>query len=181
MRPAGSAWSGSRPGGWILIGQAHAVAGRRRASTAAAADEAVRLAPGDQEILGLAAGTCRGLASLLAGDRDRAVTGFREGIEHLRPLPRVPLPPWYLWPLIALVWTDTEGPRALADADDPALRVAAGLDALWHVAAAVAAGHTGDLAAAQSHLEHAEQGFRRSPVRRVPTHRVAVGRRGRDH
>jgi len=148
--------------GWILIGQAHAVAGHR-AQAAAAADEAVRLAPGDQEILGLAAGTCRGLASLLAGDRDRAVNGFRAGIEQLRPLPRVPLPPWYLWPLIALVWTDIEGPQALAEADDPALRVAAGPDALWHLAAAVAAGHTGDLAAAQTHLEHAEQGFRALP------------------
>ena len=148
--------------GWILIGQAHAVAGRR-AQAAAAADEAERLAPGDQEILGLAAGTCRGLASLLAGDRDRAVAQFRAGVEQLRPLPRVPLPPWYLWPLIALIWTDTDGPHALTDADDPALRVAAGPDALWHLAAAVAAGHTGDLAAAQTHLEHAEQGFRGLP------------------
>ena len=148
--------------GWILIGQAHAVAGRR-AHAAAAADEAARLAPGDPEILGLAAGTCRGLASLLAGDRDLAVTGFRAGIEQLRPLPRVPLPPWYLWPLIALVWTDTEAPQALTDADDAALLVAAGPAALWQLAAAVAAGRAGDLGTAQTHLAHAEQGFRVLP------------------
>jgi len=33
---------------------------------------------------------CRGLASLLAGDRARAVQQYRRGVEHLRPLPRIP-------------------------------------------------------------------------------------------
>lgn len=148
--------------GWILIGQAHAAAGRRT-HAGAAADEAQRLAPADSEILGLATGTCRGLASLLSGDRDRAVIQFRAAIDLLRPLPRVPLPPWYLWPLIALVWTDDEGPRALADANDPALRVAVGPNALWQLAAAVADGRNGDLSAAHAHLDEAEQGFRSQP------------------
>ena len=80
--------------GWILIGQAHACAGRR-AAAAAAAGEAQQLAPDDAEIAGLAWGTCRGLASLLAGDRERTVSEFRIGVEKLRPLPRIPLPPWY--------------------------------------------------------------------------------------
>jgi DNA-binding CsgD family transcriptional regulator/tetratricopeptide (TPR) repeat protein len=148
--------------GWILIGQAHAAAGRR-AQAGAAAEEAQRLAPGDPEVLGLATGTCRGLASLLSGDRDRTVDEFRAGIEQLRPLPRVPLPPWYLWPLIALVWTGTEGPAALAEADDPALRVAAGPEALWRRAAAVAAGRAGDAVAARTQLARAEHTFRALP------------------
>ena len=45
--------------GWILIGQAHACAGHRL-QAATAAHEAVRLAPGDAEIAGLASGTYRG-------------------------------------------------------------------------------------------------------------------------
>ena len=67
--------------------------------------------------------------------------------------------PWYLWPLIALVWTDADGTHALADADDPALRVASGPDALWHLAAAVAAGRSGDTPTAEGHLRRAELGF----------------------
>jgi tetratricopeptide (TPR) repeat protein len=148
--------------GWILIGQAHACAGRR-AQAAAAADEAQRIAPTDPETAGLAWGTCRGLASLLAGDRDRAVQQYRAGITHLRPLPRIPMPPWYLWPLIALVWTDDEGATAVADADDPALLVATGPAALWHLAAAVAAGRAGRTADAQEHHRQAETRFRAVP------------------
>ncbi len=148
--------------GWILIGQAHACAGRR-GQAAAAADEASRLAPGDPEIAGLAVATCRGLASLLAADRDLTVEQFRRGAALLRPLPRIPLPPWYLWPLVAAVWTDDEGARALSDADHPAFRVSAGPEALWRLAAAVVAGRNGDLFEAASQSERAQQVFRALP------------------
>jgi len=98
------------------------------------------LAPADGEITGLALATCRGLASLLAGDRDRTVAQFRSGIAAVRPLPRIPLPPWMLWPLVALVWAPEEADEAMAEADDPAIRANCAADALWLLAAAVHAG-----------------------------------------
>jgi len=141
---------------WILIGQAHACAGHRL-QAATAAHEAVRLAPGDAEIAGLASGAY-GVASLLAGDRARRCSSTGAASSTCAAAPH-PVTPRYLWPLIALVWTDADGTHALADADDPALRVASGPDALWHLAAAVAAGRSGDTPTAEGHLRRAELGF----------------------
>lgn len=138
---------------WILIGQAHAVSGHR-ARAAAAGDEAVGLAGDNPEIAGLATGTCRGLASLLADDCEAARREFSEGVAHLRAAPdRVPLPPWYLWPLIIAsdpIDDGRESAAALMECDVESLRVAAGPDALWRLGAAVQAGRTGDLESAEA-------------------------------
>ena len=53
------------------------------------------------------------------------------------------MPPWYLWPLIALVWTD-DGAAALTETDSPGIRASTGVDGLWHLADAVRAGRAGE-------------------------------------
>jgi DNA-binding CsgD family transcriptional regulator len=151
---------------WILVGQAHAVAGRR-SRAGAAADEALRLAPDEPEVAGLAWGTCRGLASLLADDRVRAVEQIGRGADELRRLPRIsPLPPWYLWPLLLVIAGDAEADvtaasidraeAALAETDDAALRAAAGPDALWQAACAALPGRRGDRVLADTAWEEAD-------------------------
>ena len=52
------------------------------------------------------------------------------------------MPPWYLWPLIALAWTD-DGVAALTETDSPGIRASTGVDGLWHLADAVRAGRSG--------------------------------------
>lgn len=151
---------------WNLIGQAHAVRGDRIRATAAS-DEAIAQADDDPEVLGVAIGTGRGLASLLAEDRDRAFDEWRTAIEHLRKLPdRVPLPPWYLWPLLATVH-DLEGDggqRARTETDVRELRLGPGVDGLWHLASAVALGRDGDVTAARHEARTARQLFDRVPA-----------------
>ena len=151
---------------WNLIGQARAAAGDRTQANAAA-DEALELASDDNEIAAVAIGTARGLGSLLAEDRDRGFAEVKEGVMRLRLLPaRVPVPPWYLWPLIATVY-DLEGDgggRARQETDDPALRVAPSVDGLWHLAAAVASGRAGDPVAAQAEADAADRCFAQVPA-----------------
>ena len=151
---------------WNLIGQGYAAAGDR-ARANAAADEALALAGDDDEIAAVAIGTARGLASLLAEDRERGVAEVREGVTRLRRLPaRGPLPPWYLWPLLATVY-DLEGDhgeRARQETDDPALRVARAVDGLWHLAAAVARGRDGDEIAARAEADTADGCFAQVPA-----------------
>ena len=150
---------------WNLIGQAHAVGGDR-VRARAAATEALELAD-DPEITGVAVGTARGLGSLLADDRDRAMQEWVEAIAALRRLPSpTPLPPWYLWPLLATVY-DLEGDggeRARSETDIADLRVASGADGLWHLAAAVAHGRAGDLAAAEESRRGADERFALVPA-----------------
>lgn len=151
---------------WGLIGQAHAAAGERdRASSAGA--EALALAPDDPEIAAIAIGTARGLASLLADDRDRGIDEYRQAIDHLRGLPsKVPLPPWYLWPLLSSVY-DAEGDggaRARREGGDAALRVVTAVDGLWHLADAVARGRTGDVAGANAAAASAQERFDAVPA-----------------
>jgi DNA-binding CsgD family transcriptional regulator/tetratricopeptide (TPR) repeat protein len=151
---------------WNLIGQAHAAGGERERARAAAG-EALQLAGDDHEIAAIAIGTAKGPASLLADDRDRGLDEYRQAIGHLRQLPaHAPLPPWYLWPLLATVY-DLEGDggqRARREADDPALRVTTGVDGLWHVADAVAHGRAGDTAAANAASELADARFAAVPA-----------------
>ncbi|MCE5291030.1 MAG: AAA family ATPase [Nocardiaceae bacterium] len=153
------AWS------WNLIGQAHVAAGDRK-SAREAADTAVALADGDLEVLGVALGTCRGLAALLAESRSEAFELWRESISCLRSIGQVtPLPPWYLWPLLSTVY-DLEndgGTRARLETDTPQLRVAPGPDGLWHLAQAVAIARAGDATAASQAVELAERAFRQVP------------------
>ena len=136
---------------WILVGQGHAVSGDRRRAEAAGR-EALALVPDDAEVRGMALGTAQGLSALLAEDRAAALEAWALGIDALRRLPTVaPLPPWYLWPILATV-ADVEGDggqRARSETEHGDLRVAPGLDALWHLASAVAAGRAGDLSAAE--------------------------------
>ena len=150
---------------WNLIGQAHAAAGDRARANAAAA-EALALAADDDEIAAVAVGTARGLASLLAEDRDRGIAELTEGVARLRRLPsRGPLPPWYLWPILATVY-DLEGDggaRARQETDDPALRVACAVDGLCHLASAVASGRGGDRSAAEANVDAADRCFAQVP------------------
>ncbi|HET7488864.1 MAG TPA: LuxR C-terminal-related transcriptional regulator [Acidimicrobiales bacterium] len=144
---------------WNLIGQAHAVGGERLRARAAA-DEALALAGGDAEIAGVAIGTARGLSSLLAGDRDGALAEWAEAIGSLRRLPgATPLPPWYLWPLLATAH-DLEadgGARARDETEHADVRVATGPDGLWHLAVAVARGRAGDPEGAGSSARRSEE------------------------
>ncbi len=138
---------------WILIAQAHAVGGRRTQAEVAG-QEAVSIAPHNAEIRGLAAGTARGLAALLREDTDVGLPAWTEAIRELRGLPAVtPLPPWYLWPILATV-ADLEGDggeRARAETEHGDLRASPGLDALWHLASAVSAGRDGEGELARRH------------------------------
>jgi DNA-binding CsgD family transcriptional regulator/tetratricopeptide (TPR) repeat protein len=137
---------------WLLIGQGHAVAGHRT-QAALAAREALGLAASDAEIAGVADGTCRGLASLLADDPDAALAQWSAGIAALRTLPAPgPLPPWYLWALLATV-ADVEGDggrRARAETAHPALRVLPGIGGMSCLAEAVALGRAGDVEGARA-------------------------------
>jgi DNA-binding CsgD family transcriptional regulator/tetratricopeptide (TPR) repeat protein len=150
---------------WNLIGQAHAVAGARERA-AAAAEEALVLAGDDHEIAGVAIGMARAVGSLLEDDRARGLDELRAGIERLRQLPgRIPLPPWYLWPLLATMH-DLEGDggaRAREETADPALHVAHGFDGLWHLAHAVAHGRAGDVAGANESSRRAQVAFAAVP------------------
>lgn len=133
---------------WILIGQAHAAAGRRQQAEAAAR-EAEATAPGHPEVVGMAWGTCRGLAALLDEDRPAAIAAYRRSVALLRQLPEItPLPPWYLWPLLAAL--DGQGAPALAETNVPSLQVARGPHALWHLAAAVTVGRARDRSGAEA-------------------------------
>ncbi|CAM3655690.1 helix-turn-helix transcriptional regulator [Smaragdicoccus niigatensis] len=151
---------------WILIGQAQAVAGARNEAADSAA-KAIALADGDAEVLGVATGTCIGLAALLDEDRTAASTYWQKAIDHLRAAPnQVALPPWYLWPLLATVW-DLEGDggvRAREETDTRNLRVLPGVDAIWHLAVAVAQGRDGNRQGANDEYDRAAEGFRRVPA-----------------
>ena len=130
---------------WILIGNAHAVAGRRTQAQLAG-DQALALTPKDPEIVGMAHGSCFGLPALLAEDVNAGLRQWRTAIEALRRVNGIgPLPPWYLWPLLATVH-DLEGDgghRARSETVGSALRAAQFADALCLLADAVAAGRAG--------------------------------------
>jgi len=150
---------------WILIGQAHAVAGHRK-SAELAGNEARALAR-DPEIEGMAMTTCNALASLLADDQAAGLAQWQAGIAALRQLPGVaPLPPWYLWGVLATV-ADLErdgGQAARTETSSSDLRVTPGADALWHLSSAVAAGRAGDLPHARAHCETAVATFAAVPA-----------------
>jgi len=78
----------------------------------------------------------------------------------------VPLPPWYLWPLLATAY-DLEGDggeRARQETDDAALRVARAFDGLWHLAAADACGRASDEIAARAEADAADACFVKVPA-----------------
>lgn len=151
---------------WVLIGQAHAVAGAR-VQAENAARETVALAGDDPELLGMAEGCCRGLAAMVAEDVDGGLQLWRNGLEHLRQLPAAtPLPPWYLWPLLATVH-DLEGDggrRARAETEHADVRTAAGPNALWLLAAAAAAARDGDRDEAALLAAASDEGFSQVPA-----------------
>jgi DNA-binding CsgD family transcriptional regulator/tetratricopeptide (TPR) repeat protein len=149
---------------WILIGQAHAVAGHREQADLAAA-EALAIAPADAEIEGVAAGTCRALASLLAEDVTAGLAQWQAGIAALRRCRTLsPLPPWYLWAVLATT-ADVEGDGGLRARRETgaALRTSPGFDGLWHLAEAVAAGRAADLPGAQAAAATAADRFAAVP------------------
>jgi DNA-binding CsgD family transcriptional regulator len=151
---------GQEAWGWILLGQAEVARGRfaeaERAGTRARA-----LQPDDPEIEALDEGTCRGLADLLRGDRNAALARWGRAIDLLRPLPRAPLSPWMLWPLVAAVWGG-DAEQAMADTAHPALLVAPGIEGIRHLTAAVTAARAGDPPDAA--LAAAAECFERAPA-----------------
>lgn len=151
---------------WVLIAQAHAVGGHR-AQADAAAQEAVSLAPGDPEIEAVAIGTGLALPALLAEDLEVALQRWREAITLLRGLPMLtPLPPWYLWPVLATVHDLDEdaGATARAEAADPQLRLLPGVEAVRLLAEAVAAGRAGDRRGATDSASAAARHFGQVPA-----------------
>lgn len=98
-----------------------------------------------------------------------------------RQLPtRGPLPPWYLWPLLATVY-DLEGDggaRARQETDDPALSVACAVDGLCHLAAAVASGRGGDRSAAGARVDATDRCFAHRFKQRVASSSPAGGADG---
>lgn len=147
---------------WIIIGQAHAVAGRESRARAAAT-EARKLAPDDLEINALAGGSCIGLALLLNERRAEAVEELDAAVSLLEQLPtKSPIGVWYLWPILASVERH-DGARALSVTDTSELRIARGFDALWLLGAAVESGRGGDVERARSLLERSLEQFDRCP------------------
>ncbi len=150
---------------WILIGQAHAVAGHRVQAEAAGA-EAISLASDNPEIVGMAVGLCHGLPLLLEDDADSASERLLRSVDEMRRLPAIgPVPPWYLWPVLATV-RDLEGDGGVAarqETEGADLRIAPGPDALWHLAQAVALGRDGNRSGAQEQAAAAEERFRVVP------------------
>lgn len=151
---------------WVLIGQGHAVGGHRAQAEAAAA-EALSLAPGDSEIESVAVGTGRALPALLDDDQEVALQHWQVAVARLRALPVVvPLPPWYLWPVLATV-ADLDGDggaMARAEARDPQLRLLPGVEAVRLLAEAVVAGRCADHAAAAAAAQDAHALFDRVPM-----------------
>lgn len=151
---------------WVLIAQAHAVGGHRSQADAAAT-EAIALAPDDAEIAGVAVVTGRALPALLADKTAAGARRWAAGVDVLRRQPTLaPLPPWYLWPILATV-ADLEGDggaRARAETASPQLRVTPGLDACRELALAVDAGRRADLADARTRAVTAAEQFAQIPA-----------------
>jgi DNA-binding CsgD family transcriptional regulator len=151
---------------WVLVGQAHAVAGRA-AEAATAAAEARRLAPLDPEIEGLVRTVCEGLTALLADDVPRATALWCDGIAALRRVGEVrPYPPWFAWPLLATLGDpDGDGGRAArAETHVPELRVVPLADGMRALAEAVALGRDGHRGGADAACAHAEQRLAEVPA-----------------
>ena len=141
--PPHEAWA------WILIGQAHAVAGRRAQAEQAAGDAAA-LAGDRAELQGMSCGI-GALAALLDDDLPAALRLWTEAVRLLRSTPAVsPLPPWYLWPVLATVHDldGDSGAAARAEVTGSDLATFAGVAGLCRVADAVALGRGGDVDAA---------------------------------
>jgi DNA-binding CsgD family transcriptional regulator/tetratricopeptide (TPR) repeat protein len=150
---------------WVLVGQAHAVAGHRR-EAGVAADEALRLAPGDDEIVGLCVGLCRGLPALLDDDLPVAVEHWSRSVAALERVGETrPYPPWFLWPVLATALDPDgdHGAAARARTDVPELRIVPGSDALWWLADAIARGRAGDRDGAARALHEADRRFAALP------------------
>ncbi|MGE3287660.1 MAG: AAA family ATPase [Pseudonocardia sp.] len=151
---------------WVLVGQAHAAAGRG-AEAATAAAEARRLAPQDPEIDGLLCTVCEGLLALLTDDVPRATALWCDGIAALRRVGDVrPYPPWFAWPLVAtLADADGDGGRtARAETDVPELRVVPLAEGMRALAAAVALGRDGDRGGAAAACARAEERLAEVPA-----------------
>lgn len=143
---------------WMLVAHAHAYAGRR-AQVEAAANEALSMAGDDPEVVGMT-WACRGLASLLLEERDRAMDELDRSVTWLRTLVGGPgpVPPWYVWPLLATL-ERTDGPAVLAETGGSAVCAANGPAGMWHLACAVAAGRGGRSGEAEAALSRAEESF----------------------
>jgi DNA-binding CsgD family transcriptional regulator len=134
---------------WILIAQAHAVAGERLRSEQALQD-ATALADEDDELVAMTSGMAA-IAALIDDDREAMSPLWLESVQRLRRCAApAPLPPWYLWPLLATLENleGDGGARARAEVADSGLLNFMGLAGLARFADAVAAGRLGDRAAA---------------------------------
>ncbi len=97
----------------IYRATAHAIRGEEQAMEASIA-EAISLAPGDPDVLGLAWGHCRATSSLLAGDLGEAHQRMEKGAAVLLSSPATTAPPFLgLWPLLGAL-LDRDGEDAAA-------------------------------------------------------------------
>ncbi len=147
---------------WIVIGQAHASAGREPQARAAAG-EAKKLVSNDPEIEALAGGACIALALLFNERRKEAVDELAAAVALLEDSrTKTPTSLWYLWPVLAAV-ERRNAQRALAVTDVTDLRILRGFDALWLLGAAVETGRRGQGEEAVSLLERSLAQFDRCP------------------
>ncbi len=130
---------------WILIAQAHAVAGERLRAEQALGDAAA-LADDDVELRAMTSGIAA-VAALVDDDRPTALPLWLEAVNGLRQSQAVsPLPPWYLWPVLATVENleGDGGDRGRTEVEVSGLTTFVGLAGLTRLASAVALGRAGD-------------------------------------
>ena len=147
--------------GWVCVAQAHAIAGRR-SDTEAAAATARELAPG-AEVEAYLWGQCLALLSLVEEDRPRALTELGRSMHYVRSGEPVSVAPYRgLWPLLATLDGDPDaGAAARAEAGTPDVMTSTVPRGLLAYAEAVAAGRTGDSAAADASYRRGETEFAR--------------------
>lgn len=130
---------------WILIGQAHAVAGERLRAEQAVQDAAA-LAGSDPELQAMSVGV-GAVAALVDDDDDVALSRWQQAVRTLRRSQLgSPLPPWYLWPVLATVHDldGDGGARAREEVRTSDVTTFVGVAGLCRVADAVALGRGGD-------------------------------------
>ena len=145
--------------GWVCLAHAHAVAGRR-ADTEAAAVRARQLSSG-AELEAYLWGQCLAMLSLVEEDRPRALAELARSMEYVRTGEPVSVAQCRgLWPLLAtLDGTAEAGAAARAESGTPDVLTHTVPRGLMAYAEAVAAGRSGDTAAAEAAYRRGEAEF----------------------
>jgi hypothetical protein len=145
--------------GWVCIAHAHAVAGRR-ADIEAAAAQARELASG-AELEAYLWGQCLAMLSLVEENRPRAPAELARSMAYVRTGEPVSVAQYRgLWPLLATLDSTAEaGAAARAEAGAPNVLTHTVPRGLLAYADAVAAGRTGDTAAAEVAYRRGEAEF----------------------